>query len=307
MARLKIIMLGGTGFVGRTLAARLAAAGHEIRIPTRHAQRHRDLLVLPTVQLTEVDVHDSGVLRREFQGGDVVINLVGILNEQRSARFEQAHAELPRKIVEACRQTGVRRLLHMSAHGAGEEAPSRYLRSKAVGQAVVLAATDIDTTVFRPSIIFGARDSFTNRFAHLLRRVPLVFPLACPHARLQPVFVDDVAHAYMAALGDHRTFGRSYDLCGPHVYTLAEIVAYLARVIGVRRRIVLLSDALSRTQAHVFDLLSALRLVSEPPLSIDNYRSLTLDNVCSEGFPAEFAVHPASLEQIVPTYLGRHR
>lgn len=307
MARLKIIMPGGTGFVGRTLAARLAAARHDVRIPTRHAERHRDLLVLPSVQLIEADVHDSGVLRREFQGGDVVINLVGILNERGDARFERAHVELPRKIVEACRQTGVRRLLHMSALGARADAPSRYLRGKAAGEALVRAARDLDITVFRPSVIFGARDSFINRFARLLQSVPLVFPLACPGARMQPVFVDDVADACLVSLTDHRSFGRAYDLCGPHVYTLAEIVAYVARVIGVHRRIVPLSDVLSRAQARAFDLLSAIRVVREPPFSLDNYRSLTVDNACSGPIAAELGIHPASLEQIVPTYLGQRR
>lgn len=307
MGRFTIVMLGGTGFVGRTLGARLAAAGHRLRIPTRHAHRHRELLVLPTVQVIEADVHDAAVLRREFQGADAVINLVGILNERVRGDFERVHVDLPRKIVDACRQTGVRRLLHMSALGAATGAPSQYLRSKAAGEEVVRRASEIASTIFRPSVIFGPRDSFTNRFAHLLRRVPFVFPLACARAQLQPVFVDDVARAYADAVGDHGTYGRAYDLCGPHVYTLEEVVRYIARLTGVQRRIVALGDMSSRIQARAFDALVALHLLREAPFSLDNYRSLTANNVCATDGMHELGIQPASLEQIAPTYLEPRR
>ncbi len=219
MARHSICILGGTGFVGRSLAARLAAAGHDLRIPTRRRERHRDLLVLPGVQLIEADVHDPAVLAREFRGCDTVVNLVGILNERghRGAGFERAHVALPDKVIEACRATGVPRLLHMSALGAAIDGPSHYQRTKARGEALVHAARDLAVTSFRPSVIFGPHDNFTNRFARLLRRVPVVFPLACPDARLQPVFVEDVVSAYVAALDDSRTHGQGYELCGPQV------------------------------------------------------------------------------------------
>jgi NADH dehydrogenase len=301
MVRRTICILGGTGFVGRSLTARLAAADHDLRILTRRRERHRDLLVLPGVQLIEADVHDPAVLVREFRGCDAVINLVGILNERghRGAGFERAHVALPGKVVEACRAAGVPRLLHMSALGAALDGPSHYQRTKALGEALVHAASDLVVTSFRPSVMFGPHDNFTNRFARLLRRMPIVFPLACPNARLQPVYVEDVVSAFVVALDDSRTHGQGYELCGPQVYTLHELVAYIGELIGVRRRIWGLGDRLSWLQA------ATMELVPGKPFSLDNYRSLSRDNVCHAGFPTLFKVQPARLESIAPAYL-RH-
>ena len=305
MSKRRICILGGTGFVGRRLTARLAAAGHEVRILTRHRERHKDLLVLPTVQLIEGDVYNAALLRREFRGQDAVINLVGILNERgRDGRgFERAHVELPQRIIQGCRDCGVRRLLHMSALRASPDAPSHYLRSKARGEALVMGSegASLNVTAFRPSVIFGQDDSFTNRFVRLLRATPLVFPLACPDARFQPVHVEDVAGAFEIALDDHRTYGQSYNLCGPDVYSLRDIVEYLARLAGVQRRIIALGDNLSRLQARL------LEFVPGKPFSLDNYRSLQLDSICDGNFPSIFDITPSRIEDVAPLYLGTPR
>lgn len=303
MSTHKICLLGGTGFVGKRLAARLSEAGHDVVILTRHRERERDLLVLPTVRLVQGDVYDPEFLRKQFEDRDTVINLVGILNEKgRDGRgFARAHAELPEKIVEACRQTGVTRLLHMSALHASAAAPSHYLRTKALGEDAVHRAAnpDFHVTSFRPSVVFGPGDGFLNRFAGLLRLAPGVFPLACPEARFQPVYVEDVVRAFVESLDNHKTFGQRYDLCGPKGYTLREIVKYIAGVIGRRVCIIGLNDALSYLQA------TALEFVPGKPFSLDNYRSLKVDSVCEKGFPEVFGITPASLEQIAPTYLAR--
>jgi len=295
-------MLGGTGFVGRRLAARFSEAGHDIVILTRRRERHRDLLVLPGLRLVEGDVHDPAFLQREFQGRDTVVNLVGILNEAgRDGRgFARAHAELPEKIVQACRQTGVQRLLHMSALRAAPGAPSHYLRTKAAGEEAAHHAdgADFHVTSFRPSVIFGPGDGFLNRFATLLRLAPGVFPLACPEARFQPVYVEDVVRAFVEALDNHKTFGQRYDLCGPRVYTLREIVNYVAVHLGKRVCIIGLNDTLSYLQAAVMEF------VPGKPFSLDNYRSLQVDSVCDKGFPEVFGIAPESLEDIAPTYLA---
>lgn len=316
MNKLNICILGGTGFIGRSLSLRLVEAGHRVNIITRQRERHRDLLVLPTLQLISADPHNSAVLRQEFRKQDVVINLVGILNERgRSGHgFERVHVELPRKVVDACRAANVPRLLHMSslnadvqggvsAAGGGTpgaaSAPSHYLRTKALGEQIVHAAgEDIAVTSFRPAAVFGARDRFTNRFAHLLRVTPFIFPLACPDARLQPVYVEDVVRAFIAALSNQKTHGQAYNLCGPQVYRLREVVAYIAGVIGVRRRIIGLGGRLSRLQAVFSEFLPG------KPFSLDNYRSLQRDGVCADGFPALFNVRPVALEEIAPAYLG---
>jgi NADH dehydrogenase len=299
----KICLLGGTGFVGKRLAARLSAAGHDIVILTRRAVRHRDLLVLPTARLAEGDVHDPEFLRRQLEGKDTVINLIGILNEKgRSGKgFTRAHAELPEKIVLACREAGVSRLLHMSALHASRMAPSHYLRTKALGEEAVHRAEgpDFHVTSFRPSVIFGPGDGFLNRFAGLLRLTPGVFPLACPGARFQPVYVEDVVRAFTESLDNHKTFGQRYDLCGPQVYTLREIVEYVAKLIGRRVCVIGLPDGLSYLQAAM------LEFAPGKPFSLDNYRSLQVDSVCEEGFPEVFGITPTSLEEIAPGYLKK--
>jgi NADH dehydrogenase len=303
MALHKICLLGGTGFVGKRLAARLSAAGHDIVILTRRAVRHRDLLVLPTARLAEGDVHDPEFLRRQLEGKDTVINLIGILNEKgRSGKgFTRAHAELPEKIVLACREAGVSRLLHMSALHASRMAPSHYLRTKALGEEAVHRAEspDFHVTSFRPSVIFGPGDGFLNRFAGLLRLTPGVFPLACPGARFQPVYVEDVVRAFTESLDNHKTFGQRYDLCGPQVYTLREIVEYVAKLIGRRVCVIGLPDGLSYLQAAM------LEFAPGKPFSLDNYRSLQVDSVCEEGFPEVFGITPTSLEEIAPGYLKK--
>ena len=301
MTRRTVCVFGGTGFVGRALATRLMQAGHDVRIPTRRLDRHKDLLVLPTVSLRPGDVYDPGFIRDVIGGCDAVINLVGVLNEGRGATFAAAHVALPEKIVAACQEQGVPRLLHMSALNAAASAPSRYLRSKAAGEEIV-RVSDLAFTVFRPSVIFGRRDGFLNRFARLLKLAPGLFPLACPNARFQPVYVEDVTRAFAQALGEYRTHGQTYALCGPRVYTLQEIVEYLARLLHRKQRIVGLNDTLSRLQATLAEF------VPGKPFSRDNYASLKLDSVCDgpNALTDVFGIRPTLLDEIAPSYIVRH-
>ncbi|MRR09347.1 complex I NDUFA9 subunit family protein, partial [bacterium] len=230
-----ILLIGGSGFVGSRLTAALSRHGHRICVPTRRRERARHLLVLPTVEVVEANVHDEATLRSLMAGWDAVINLVGILKggrgEPYGAGFAHAHVELPRKIVRVMQDAGVRRLLHMSALQADDRAPSGYLRSKAAGEAAAFAvAPPVAVTVFRPSVIFGQGDSFLSLFASLLRIAPLL-PLACPEARFQPIWVDDVAELMAESLERAESYGQAYDLGGPRVYTLRELVRYAYRKI----------------------------------------------------------------------------
>ncbi|MGH8413927.1 MAG: complex I NDUFA9 subunit family protein [Gammaproteobacteria bacterium] len=302
MPRSTICLLGGTGFVGRHLAARLAENNFNVKILTRSRVRHYELLVLPTVTLVDADVHDPDTLKREFADCDAVVNLVGILNERghRGKGFRHVHVELARKVLEACGHTGVSRLLHMSALNAAENAPSHYLRSKAEAAALMLKAqSDLRVTVFEPSVIFGPGDSFINRFAKLLRLAPGVFPLACPKAKFAPVYAGDVAEAFVRSLDERASFGKRYSLCGPKTYTLRELVRYTARLQGLHRLIIGLPRPLSWLQAAV------LEWVPGKPFSLDNYRSLKQDSVCKENGFAAFGINPVALEAVVPAYLGR--
>ncbi len=295
-----ICILGGTGFVGRHLVNRLAEQHLNVKVLTRRRERHRGLLVLPTLQLIEADVHDPVQLSRCFQGCDAVINLVGILNEKghSGSGFRHAHVDLARKVIKACLDNGVRRLLHMSALGANAGmGPSHYLRTKGEAENYVHtnAGKELKVTSFRPPVIFGPDDSFINRFATLLKISPIL-PLACPDARVAPVYVGDVVDAFAAALHDPSTYGKRYDLCGPREYTVRELVQYTAKVMGVKRLIIGLPKTLSRLQAAIMEY------VPGKPLSLDNYRSLTRDSVCKNGEPC-----PTTLESVVPQYIrDRH-
>lgn len=295
-----ICVLGGTGFVGRHIVARLVKRGHRVRVLTRHRERHRDLLVLPGCEVVEANIHNQAELSARMAGCGVAINLVGILAEQGGhGDFNRVHVELPRKLIEACGDNRINRVLHMSALNAdAERGPSRYLKTKGEGEALMHRAESLQVTSFRPSVIFGPEDHFFNRFAGLLRLTPLVFPLACPNARFAPVYVGDVAECFVRAVDDKRTYGERYELCGPKAYTLKELVEYAARQSGLRRRVIGLGTALSRLQARVFEF------VPGKPFTRDNYLSLQVDAVCREGFPAVFGLQPVAVEAVVPTYLG---
>lgn len=302
MNRRFICVLGGTGFVGWHLVNALAAGGWSVRVPTRHRERHRDLLVLPRVDVIEADIHEETTLREQFAGCDAVVNLVGILNERRRGDFQRVHVDLAKRIVSACRAAEVPRLLHMSAlHAHAAKGASRYLRSKGEGENIVHTTAELAVTSFRPAVIFGPGDSFFNRFACLLRVAPGVLPLACPDARFAPVYVGDVVTAMTRAIDDRRTFGEHYDLCGPRQYTLRELVEYTAGLIGRRRAIIGLPAGLSALQARVTGLLPG------KPLTYDNYLSMQVASVCGAPFPAIFGVRPETIEMIVPRYLtGKH-
>jgi len=296
-----ICMLGGSGFVGGHLAARLASDGVDVKILTRNAERSKHLTVLPTVKLVQGDCHDPAVLEREFQGMDAVINLVGILNEKghKGEGFRRAHVELTRKVLDACQQTGVRRLLHMSSLNADGGGPSHYLRTRGEAESLVhiYSRLGLQATIFQPSTIFGEGDSSINRFAGLLRLMP-IFPLACPHSRMAPVHVGDVVEAFHRSLQDRNTIGRRYQLCGPDVMTLKEIVSYTARVMGKRRLIIGLPDFLSRLQANLMEFFPG------KPFSRDNYHSLLVDSVCMENGLAELGITATAMDAVVPRFLG---
>lgn len=297
----KICILGGAGFVGHHLIRQLTGSGYQLRVLTRRRERHRDLLVLPNVVLVEADIHDAKVLTEQFAGCDAVINLVGILNEKGSdgSGFKRAHVELPRKIMQACLASGVTRVLHMSALNAdAQKGSSHYLRSKGEGEDLLHGTQGLHVTSFRPSVIFGPGDSFFNRFATLLKFSPLFFPLACPKARFAPVYVGDVAKAFDLSLKEADSYGQRYDLCGPEIYTLQQLVEYTARVIGVRRKVIGLSDILSQMQARV------LGLVPGKPFSMDNYNSLQTDSICQGEFRTVFNTAPTAVEAIAPSYLA---
>ncbi len=302
MAARSICVLGGSGFVGTHLCAALARDDWRITVPTRDPARARHLAPIPSLRLVAADIHNPGVLAAVCAGQRVVVNLVGILNERgrSGSGFARVHVDLVRKLVESCRRQRVDRLLHVSALNADADlGSSHYLRSKGRGERVIREEADPDLcwTIFQPSVIFGPRDDFVNRFAHLLRAIPLGIPLARPGARFAPVWVADVVAAIQCALADDSTAGESYELCGPERLTLREIVCDIRDRLGLRRAVIGIPDLAARLQAAICDF------VPGKPFSTDNYRSLLVDSVCKVNGLARLGIKPQPLEAILPRYL----
>ena len=301
----KVLLLGGSGFIGTYIANRLSQRGIEVTVPTRRRERTKALIIQPNVLMPEVGINSEEALVSLMQGQDAVINLVGILHSRDvvlpySKDFAEAHVELPKKIVAACKKAGVRRLVHMSALGADPKGPSEYLCSKGDGEAIVMAAkSELDVTVFRPSVIFGLGDSFLTMFAGVLRKLPF-FPLGFGHARFQPVWAADVADAFVDSLGNPETFGQAYDLVGPKVYTLRELVDYTARLVGSNARIIALPEGLAYLQAGL------MWLSPKPLMSPDNLRSMQVNNICGSNCRLPANWKPTALEAIAPTYIAHN-
>lgn len=301
-----VLILGGSGFIGSRIVAQLACSDWRVTVPTRRYTHAQHLLPLPSLDdVVEGNIHDDATLDRLVQGQDAVINLVGILHDRPGpagtpygAQFARVHVDLPRRIAEACARHGVRRYLHMSALGADSNAPSMYLRSKADGErAAREKAADVKVTVFRPSVVFGPGDHFLNLFARLQKWLPIIF-LGGATARFQPVYVEDVAQAFVLALNDPRTGGQTYELAGPHIYTLRELVKLAGHYSGHERPIIGLPAPLARLQAGMLEWLPG-----GPLMSRDNLDSMQVDNVSNQSMLEQLGIRPTALEAVAPFYL----
>jgi uncharacterized protein YbjT (DUF2867 family) len=299
----KVLVLGGTGFVGRHVCEKLTRQNIHVTVPTRRRSNAQHVQSLPMLDVLEVNIHDPVALATLVAGHDAVVNLIAILHGDEAA-YERAHVEFPQKLAAACQQAGVKRLVHVSALGAAADGPSMYQRSKARGEAVLQAA-ELDLTVLRPSVIFGADDKFLNLFAKLQSVFP-VMPLAGAATKFQPVWVEDVAQAVVTSLTQHFSpEGQIIEACGPDVLTLKELVQLSAIAAGVNRGrgrpVLALPPFLGKLQAMAMRLLPG-----EPLISQDNLDSMKVDNVASGKLPGlqALGVNPSALAAIVPTYLG---
>ncbi len=292
-----ITILGGAGFLGSCLVAKLDEAGYQVKVLSRRREAAKHLIMLPNVKVLECDVKDNHALKEALKSSDAVINLIGILHESKQNSFESVHHQLPRRVAQMCEELGINRLLHMSALRAGKYAPSQYLRSKAAGEAAVSEfSKKLDITIFKPSVIFGRDDKFLNLFATLVKVLPVV-ALAKPDAKFQPIWVEDVAQCFVNALENTATYDKTYELGGPNIYTLRELVQKVMDVLNITRPIIGLNDSLSMAQAFMMELMP-IKLMSR-----DNVRSMQVDNVCETVIAPELDLEPTSLEVIIPTYL----
>lgn len=297
-----VLVLGGTGFVGRHVCEKLQRQGWRVTVPTRRALNAAPVQHLPGLTVLEANVHDPAALERLLPGHDAVVSLVAILHGDEAA-FERTHVTLPASLARACAITGVRRVVHVSALGVGLDGPSRYQRSKARGEEVLRSA-GLDLSILRPSVIFGAGDRFLNLFARLQAVFPLV-PLAGASARFQPVWVEDVASAVRACLKDDdlpmSSIGQTFECAGPEVLTLAELVHLAGRHGSRERPVIPLPISLGRLQARLMELAPG-----EPLMSRDNLDAMRVDNVASGQWPglSSLCIEPTSVLAVAPTYLG---
>jgi uncharacterized protein YbjT (DUF2867 family) len=301
-----VVVFGGSGFIGSHLVARLSAQGARVIVPTRRYERAKHLIYLPRVEVVETDFNDASAIPRLVRGKTAAINLIGTLHSRKGTPygpdFKRAHVELPRMIVAACAAEGVPRYLHMSALGAAADGPSMYLRSKAHGELAARSEPGVAATIFRPSVVFGQGDSFLSLFARLQKFLPVV-PLACTDSTFQPVYVGDVADAFIHSLSDRKTRHQLYHLGGPNIYTLAELVRLAGRYSGHERPIIALPDSLARLQALFFELLPGTPLINR-----DNLDSMKVDNVIDPAIQAWTAgtlgVRLTAIEAVAPRYLA---
>ena len=291
----KIIILGGTGFIGSQLSAKLSSLCDKIFVLTRNIEANKDLKLIPNLEIIQANVLDERSLNAMFSGSDIVINTVGILNEfGRDNTFNNLHYELTKKISNAIKLNKVKRYLHISSLNADPRATSKYLITKGLAENYIRDYTDsfCNTTIFRPSIVFGEDDSFFNKFSTILRFSP-VFPLACPNSKFMPIYVNELTDFMLSTISDNTTYGQKIDVTGPNEYTFRQLIDITLEALKIRRLIIPLNYTLSKLQAAIFQRLPGKLF------TLDNFLSLQTDSCSTKGFKGKLTV-----EDIVPGYLN---
>jgi uncharacterized protein YbjT (DUF2867 family) len=302
MERRVVTVFGGSGFIGRHLVRRLAADGWVVRVVVRDPERAAFLKMFGDPgQIVPLhgDVADAGAAARATVESSAVINLVGILYEKGRRTFQRIHVDGAENVAKAARDAGAERLVHMSAIGADPNSPAEYGRTKAAGERAVRAAFP-GATIIRPSVVFGPEDDFFNRFASLARVLPA---LPVFKTKFQPVYVGDVANAYMAVLRDPSTAGKLYQLGGPRVIAFRELMELMLREIGRKRVLFPLPPSVAEVEAFFLEMLPV------PPLTRDQVKLLGRDNVVEPGALSlkDLGIQPTGVEAVIPTYLSRFR
>ena len=291
----KIVILGGSGFIGAQLATKLSSMAEKIIIPTRDIESNQGLKMIPNLEIMHLDVKDDRSVNLLFDKSDLVINTIGILNEfDQDNSFDNIHYQLTKKISNSLRQNQVKRYLHISSLNADAKSSGKYLKSKGKAEDYLLSETSsfCNVTIFRPSIVFGENDSFFNKFATLLKIFP-IFPLACPNSKFMPVYVEDLTDYMISTINNVKTYKQSIDVTGPNEYTFRELIEHTLTALNIRRIIIPLNSFLSRIQARVFENLPGKLF------TMDNYESLQIDSCSDKGFKGS-----SSVEDIIPQYLN---
>ncbi len=299
-------VFGGTGFLGRRIVQRLVDEGTTVRVAVRHADRARAALRaagLDRVTVFGSDVRDEGSVVAAIAGVDAVVDAVSAYVETGGVTFDAVHERGAETLARQAAAAGAARFVLVSGIGANPESASRYIRARGRGERVVQQEFP-GATIVRPSAMFGRGDALFGTLAHLARLLPVLPLIGGGHSRLQPVYVENVAEAIARILADPATAGRTYELAGPEVYTMRELVMIVLRIVGKRRLLVPIPFAVAEAQARLFELLP------NPPLTTGQVDLLKADNVASGTLPGlrELDIQPTSVEEVLSTYLGRsHR
>ena len=295
MASGLVTLFGGTGFLGRRIAARLLECGLRVRVAARHPERIREIFKSAEgLETVRADVRDEASVAAAVEGAETVINSVALYVEQGDATFRAIHVEGAWRVAEAAQQAGATKLLQISGIGAGTDAPSSYVRCRAEGEAAVREAFP-QATIFRPSAIFGPDDAFLNTFVAIARRFPVIALLGRGTARVQPVFVDDVAEAVARFANGKGEAGQIYELGGPNIYSYRDFLQLIGRHVGRRPLLVPVPVA-------VWDgLATAAKLLPNPPLTDAQVFLMSQDNVASPDLPGlkDLGVTPTSIETVL--------
>jgi len=303
---MKVLVTGGTGFVGREVLRELHAAGHVIRLLVRHRATLSAQAVISqyATEVREGDILEPATLPPALQGVDAVIHLVGIIAETGRQTFENVHVRGTQNLIAVAQIFGLKRFIHMSAQGAKQNAASRYHQTKWAAEEAV-SRSAMHWTIFRPSVIYGPGDQFVNVFARLARTSPFLPVMGNGHARLQPVAVEDVARCFAGALTEPRSIRQSFDVCGPDLLTMPQILRTILAVTGLKRRIVHVPLGLARALAAFLENYYRLVVKSVPPLNRDQLLMLQEDNVGDCQWTAEmFGLRNVPFAQGIASYLG---
>ena len=300
-----VVVFGGTGFLGRRLVLRLAAEGTPVRVAVRHPNGGRSALGaadLDQVTFVRADVRDQASVAAALEGADAVINAVSTYVEKGDVTFEAVHVQGAETVAREVVRLGVARLVLISGIGADPQSRSPYIRSRGRGELAVQQAFP-DATIVRPSAMFGPGDALFGTLANLARLLPVLPLIGGGRTRLQPVYVEDVAEAVARVLAHPGTVGRTYELAGPGVYTLRDLIGFTLRVVGKRRLLMPVPFAVAEIQARLLEFLPS------PPLTTGQVDLLRADSVASGALPGlrELNIPPKAVEEVVPTYIGRSR
>ena len=291
----KVVILGGTGFIGAQLATKLSPISEKIVIPTRNIESNSGLKMIPNLKIIRTDIKDERSINQLFKDADLIINTVGILNElDEDNSFDKIHYQITKKISHCIKKNNIKRYLHISSLNADPKSIGKYLKSKGQAEDFLISETSsfCKLTIFRPSIVFGESDLFFNKFATLLKFLP-IFPLACPNAKFMPVYVEDLTDFMISTINNVDSYGKKIDVTGPNEYTFRELINQTLRALKIKRIIIPLNNFLSQVQARVFEKLPGKLF------TMDNYQSLQIDSCSDKGFKGS-----SSLEDIVPQYLN---